>query len=256
MAGFTDLTVEKIDGVDLKSNTTYSVNTQYIDKVFQDGDSNTHVRIKGRHYFEDFQVTEPLSKIESDVNGLDNDLTGLIDMTVNYITGIPGLSSYTDRINTSNIVYMKDDPGSDATTIAYMRFRENLADQEYGLNESRSTIKGRQVNAGTNSSFSTNKETIANDAAFSFTPAVSEGTIIIEDGVAVEGAHILFKVSSTNATAIVAATANVNVSTVALSGTTGIDAKLTVSANDSDGKIYIENRLGKPRDITYTILGQ
>ena len=47
--------------------------------------------------------------------------------------------------------------------------------------------------------------------------------------------------------------ANINVTTGILNGTTGTNGKITVSAA-SDGKIYIENRLGGAINISVQVL--
>ncbi len=47
---------------------------------------------------------------------------------------------------------------------------------------------------------------------------------------------------------------DVQTSTAILTGTTGADGRMTISANDN-GNIYIENRLGLTISIAYTILG-
>lgn len=107
--------------------------------------------------------------------------------------------------------------------------------------------------ASTSLGMDANTVTIGDDAATSFTPSGSEGVIAVTDDNA-QGGVVHYKVSSTNATTSIGGTASLAVSTGSLSGTSGTDGNLTVSANDGDGKIYIENRTGGSRNVSYRIL--
>lgn len=90
--------------------------------------------------------------------------------------------------------------------------------------------------------------TIADDAADSVAPptGVTNGTFLISDGVA-ESAIFRLKVGSGAAAQIIAQSGSTwEVTTGALAGTTGTDAKYTVSTH-TDGAIYVENRIGTSR---------
>ncbi|MGX1096505.1 hypothetical protein [Amorphus sp. MBR-141] len=89
--------------------------------------------------------------------------------------------------------------------------------------------------------------TIADDAATSFTPVNTVGRIAISGPSAALTGDVFFDAVSPACTALVAA-ADIEVTTGALTGTDGSDAKLTVSAH-TDGNIYVENRTGASIDI-------
>lgn len=59
---------------------------------------------------------------------------------------------------------------------------------------------------------------------------------------------VRYRVGASPQTALFLATANQAVTTGALTGTTGTDTNLTVSAH-TDGKLYIENRRGAELDV-------
>lgn len=82
---------------------------------------------------------------------------------------------------------------------------------------------------------------MGDDTAFSFAPRASIGTLAIAttSGLAV-GGHVFYR--ATSSPAAKSSTADITATTGALSGTTGVNGSLTVSA--ADGVIYIENRLG------------
>lgn len=98
--------------------------------------------------------------------------------------------------------------------------------------------------------------TLADDAASSFTlPAVAaalvrSGVKVLHDGGANFMAEAIVDADSGGAAITeVVAGADFEVTTGALAGTTGTDAKVTLSAH-TDGKIYLENRSGASRDFT------
>lgn len=96
---------------------------------------------------------------------------------------------------------------------------------------------------------------INDDAVAIITPGVTRGTLIITTG-SLDGESGIFtyRAESTPYCTSLAIGSVTNATTGVLSGTTGTDGRLTVSAH-SDGKIYIENRRGGARSVTYTILG-
>lgn len=85
----------------------------------------------------------------------------------------------------------------------------------------------------------------ADDSAISFTPPYSVGfiAVLVNDGPTFSGNVAYRAEAGGTGTAIVGGSANLEVTTGVLNGTTGSDNKLTVSAF-TDGKIYIENRAG------------
>jgi len=98
---------------------------------------------------------------------------------------------------------------------------------------------------------------IADDTAISFTPANQLGMILIEMRSNFDNADglLAYRVSPTvNRMTKLAGGANLLTYTGVLTGTTGTDGKLNISAY-TDGKIYIENRMGGTRSIHYILLG-
>lgn len=97
-----------------------------------------------------------------------------------------------------------------------------------------------------------NEVTIADDDVATVTPTKNFGKLLIHDNNAEVG-EFLFDISGGAITEIADLNGNINTSTSSLSGTTGTDAKITVSADSSNGQIDIENRIGASRDFTYLI---
>jgi len=88
---------------------------------------------------------------------------------------------------------------------------------------------------------------ISDDTAISFTPHGNIGVLVVycawQAHLAKSGIFV-YKTSATHDCYKIAGDAVMEVTTGALSGTTGTDTKFTVSANSADGKIYLENRTG------------
>jgi hypothetical protein len=95
--------------------------------------------------------------------------------------------------------------------------------------------------------------TVADDAAVSYTAPDTFGLISVASD-DVDGVGIMWFETAGATTLKVAGAANTNVTTGVLAGTTGTDVKLTLSAH-TDGKVYIENRLGASAEIRFRFLG-
>lgn len=95
------------------------------------------------------------------------------------------------------------------------------------------------------------------DTATSFTPTNPGGFFLLRIAAGIgAGSFALVTYDAITGTAyatLMIGSANIAVTTGALSGTTGVDGKLTISAH-TDGKIYIENRLGGTGYIGYLAL--
>jgi hypothetical protein len=90
-------------------------------------------------------------------------------------------------------------------------------------------------------------------ATLDFDDAV-RGILVVSGNVsAAQAAVIHFRVGTNLFTTILSATSNVDVTTGVLTGTTGVNGKLTISAA-ADNKIYIENRLGALYSYQLTLL--
>ena len=94
--------------------------------------------------------------------------------------------------------------------------------------------------------------TIADDAFINFTVPNTYGVIEIyaRNG---DSYGIATYDLSTPATTKIAGSADFEVTTGALAGTTGSDADLTFSANDGNSRLYIENRLGSSLEIVFNL---
>lgn len=95
-------------------------------------------------------------------------------------------------------------------------------------------------------------QTINDDAVYSFTPPTTAGVIVVQSRSAATTNYFMgFFVTSAGGSfsPTYAIGSNVNLTTGALTGTTGTDGKLTLSVNTSNGMIYIENRTGAQRNI-------
>ena len=97
----------------------------------------------------------------------------------------------------------------------------------------------------TGTKFNSFTYTLADDTATSFTPPSTSGLLIVTAGGSSRYALYNYTVVSGQAANFNSVSAGVNIlqTTGALTGTTGTDAKATISGH-TDGKIYIENRLG------------
>lgn len=88
--------------------------------------------------------------------------------------------------------------------------------------------------------------------------AATTGILIFTAGLStVASGMFIFRVGSSLMCAVLAQAAGSVLATttnVALTGTTGTDGKLTVSAH-SDNKLYIENRTGSPFSAAWQVLG-
>ena len=99
------------------------------------------------------------------------------------------------------------------------------------------------------------KVTMADDTAFSVIPPRTHGTVQVWSyNASTLFAMVNFIAVGTPDADIISGstTANVQVTTGALAGTTGTDAKFTVSAHASNGRVYFENRLGSSIDIDFS----
>ena len=93
---------------------------------------------------------------------------------------------------------------------------------------------------------------LADDAATSITPPAGTSGILKVWVATASGffAEVYYRVSATPLTEEGYKGANTELTTGALTGTTGTDTKLTISSH-SDGSVYIENRTGASRGIGY-----
>jgi hypothetical protein len=95
--------------------------------------------------------------------------------------------------------------------------------------------------------------TISDDSVYSFEPTERAGILVIQNSAANEAAIFQFSVGAPRCQLLVG-NSSFAATTGSLSGTTGNDGDVTVSANDTDNKIYIENRGGFDRFVAWSIL--
>lgn len=101
-----------------------------------------------------------------------------------------------------------------------------------------------------------NSVSINDDTVFSFTPPFTSGFVLVHtaNGAATKRVMAQYCTSGAAVMSAINIGTDYNTATGALTGTTGTDTKVTVSAH-TDGKIYIENRIGATATYNYTILG-
>jgi len=95
--------------------------------------------------------------------------------------------------------------------------------------------------------------TIADDSAQSISPSANFGHIMIHDGTAEVGTAC-YDISTGATVEVADLNGNIEVTTGTLSGTTGNDTVVTISADRSNTQIDIENRLGGSRTFTITFI--
>ena len=96
---------------------------------------------------------------------------------------------------------------------------------------------------------------IADDGVFSFSPSGTWGLMFVFCPTSMTPSALVFwRVTATNnGCALIQPGSDVVATTGALTGTTGTDGKFTISAH-TDGKIYMENRLGGAKDTRYLVI--
>lgn len=104
--------------------------------------------------------------------------------------------------------------------------------------------------------FSEQAITINDDsvATLSFSGTAPRGTLVLSGSVSGAGhAVVAFRTTNSVFTRSLGASSEVALTTGALTGTTGTDTELTISAH-TDGNLYIENRTGATRSYSITFL--
>ncbi len=117
------------------------------------------------------------------------------------------------------------------------------------------TLTGANMAVPDGNVYSGDSDSMADDSAISFTPGKTNSFMLVY-AVGSEGTTyglVLFNTDTPTVTSISAGSA-LAVTTGVLAGTTGTDTKLTISAH-TDGKVYIENRLGSTKTVKYTLIG-
>ena len=133
--------------------------------------------------------------------------------------------------------------------------RERKVDiSEFALTEAANTFTQAQIMPTVRTGVT---GSVADNGVYSFTPTKAIGLLVLapQGTTGSMGAilGLIYFDTGTPATATLVVGASVNITTGALTGTTGTDAKITVSAH-TDGKIYIENRIGGARNWAYLVL--
>ena len=95
------------------------------------------------------------------------------------------------------------------------------------------------------------KDSTADDGVFTISPKLTSGLLLVTVVSGSRNAQGMFAFDSSGAVLVTVAS-DMEATTGVLSGTTGTDAKLTVSADSS--KIYIENRLGEQKNIHWLMI--
>ncbi len=100
-------------------------------------------------------------------------------------------------------------------------------------------------------------QSISDDSVFSFVPAVGWGMLLITGAALGHNGVFAFRCSagSEYCGVVTQFSTSFDTATGVLTGTTGADGKITVSAAVSTGRIYIENRSGSSRSLQVLVIG-
>lgn len=98
---------------------------------------------------------------------------------------------------------------------------------------------------------------VNDDAVLTLTGVAGRGVLVVFTGATANEAAVIHYRTGTSPHCLVMTqpAAVFEASTSTLSGTTGTDGKITVSAISTAGTVYIENRTGTARTVTYTFIG-
>jgi hypothetical protein len=121
---------------------------------------------------------------------------------------------------------------------------DNSATQQITMNATKGIVAGKLIRSG--------RASIADDAVTSFTPPEATGTILVTVANNPDAVHAVFD-DAPSMTQISLAGTKFELTTGVLAGTTGTDAKATVSIANT-GVVYIENRLGATGTFQWSIL--
>ncbi len=187
------------------------------------------------------------------------EITGLY--IVNSISGGAGYFNPAINIASSVRSVLVECNQPDATTaaaIATLTNRTLNTQWEERFNGTNITAKTLAVASGAlqNGMAQPDLITLANDKAGYFQwDDVTKGVVIVGGNTsAAQNGLLAFRVGSGGSMTSLSVTANLNVTTGALTGTTGTVGKLTVSADTATNRLYIENRLGGSYSYAVTFL--
>jgi len=210
-------------------------------------------------------VTDPSASLQ--VRGNTNQSDPLLDLEADSgarmyfeeTDGAIGLHFEDPQNGTTDILDFFGPVGENALTIQAVSGQVSplmvLSDNnENVVHQIKQTGEAYFSNTVTAAGYMSGSASAADDSAHSLTPAQSFGKIVIQDGNG-EVAEFLFDVSNGAITKVSDLGGNFETSTSSLSGTTGTDGKITVSADASSGELDIENRIGSSRTFRWHIVG-
>lgn len=118
---------------------------------------------------------------------------------------------------------------------------------------------GDSIDLGNYNLYGETPANIADDAAISFTPDKTYGALLLyrryySASATQVYALALYRVADPVRMQLLLNGTSTEATTGALAGTTGSDGKTTISAH-TDGKIYIENRMGAEISVHYVLFG-
>jgi hypothetical protein len=162
---------------------------------------------------------------------------GYFNPVVNLAAGVDNIEVHCNQPDTASIA-----------AITTLTSRPVTTDWLEDFNGAITTSKKRPVSAGGNNSGSASPNifTLANDKAGYFQwDDVTRGLCLLAGNIGTaQAAIVFFRTGASASISSLAAGANVNVTTGALTGTTGTVGRLTISADTATNRIYVENRLG------------
>jgi hypothetical protein len=159
----------------------------------------------------------------------------------------PGSGEILVYANTDGLLASKNDAGT-VTTYA----GNNAANTFSGVNSFTQTLTTVRLRTGGPTS-------LADDTATSFTPTIYYGILaIVASNVATGSGLVMFRCYAGPVCAVLASSAGTLLNCVTdtvLTGTTGTDGKVNISADSVTGKVYIENRRGGTTSFSWLEIG-
>ena len=210
----------------------------------------------------DYKVTNTSSSNPGHKHTLANGATD-VTASVSELNTLDGITSSTAELNildgvTADATEINTLDGITAST-AELNKTDGVAGDIVGTTDTQTltnkTLTSPSITLNTNALMGYNVN-LADDNATSFTPSYDRLYVIVHsiNGAGNYGTAEIWCVNGAVVGTRISGSSTFEVTTGALTGTTGTDAKFTISPH-SDGKIYVENRLGATRTFSLTMIG-
>jgi len=209
------------------------------------------------------QCTAPAAYVEGPHSGGGSYTRGIRIEDLYVVNSSEGAGYFDPVVNVNaavrDVTVICNQPDS-ATTAAITKLTSRTVDtlwQERFNGVATQELRTQVASGGLNSgSVAPNAVTLADDkAGYWQWDGVTRGILLLCGNTSgAQSAVAAFRVGSSAFTSSLGAGANVDFTTGPLTGTTGTDTKLTLSADTSTNRLYIENRIGASHTWTPTFL--